>query len=64
MVKVLFKAGDHVPFMPFNEVVGKGDNKAPEQIGVTALKVGVVDGLTVIVIVVVDAHCPNEGVNV
>ena len=42
--------------MPLLEVVGKGDNVAPEQIGGTALNVGVIFGLTVIVKVVVVAH--------
>lgn len=27
--------------MPFNDVVGKGDNVAPEQMGATGLNVGV-----------------------
>ena len=38
---VLFNAGDHVPVIPLFEVVGKGDNAAPEQIGATAVNVGV-----------------------
>ena len=42
--------------MPFVEVVGNADKVAPEQIGATALKVGVIFGLTVIVSVVVVAH--------
>ena len=53
---MLFKAGAHVPAMPLLEVVGKGDNAAPEQIEATAVKVGVRFGFTVIVIVVVTAH--------
>ena len=57
-------AGDHAPVMPFNDVVGNGDNVAPEQIGATALNVGVTLLLTVIVNVAVVAHCPAEGVNV
>ena len=61
VVAILFKAGDHDPFMPFSEVFGKGDNVAPEHIGATALKVGTTDRLTVIVIVAVDAHCPTVG---
>ena len=64
MVAVLSKAGDQVPVMPFVEVVGNADKVAPEQIGATALKVGVIFGLTVIVKVVVVAHCPAVGVNV
>ena len=46
------------------DVVGSGDKVAPEQIGATALNVGVIFGLTVIVSVVVVAHCPAVGVNV
>ena len=50
--------------MPLVEVVGNGDSTAPEQMGATALKVGVMFGLTVIVNVVVVAHRPAVGVNV
>ena len=50
--------------MPLLEVVGKADKVAPEQIGVTAVNVGVMFGLTVIVNVVVVAHCPGSGVKV
>ena len=50
--------------MPFSDVVGKGDNVPPEQIGATALNVGVTLLLTVIVKVAVVAHCPAVGVNV
>ena len=49
-------AGDQVPVKPLVEVVGNADKVAPEQIGATALKVGVIFGLTVIVSVVVVAH--------
>ena len=38
------------------DVVGKAVNVAPEQMGATALNVGVIFGLTVIVKVVVVAH--------
>ena len=64
MVAVLFNAGAHVPVIPLLEVVGRADNVAPEQIGATAVKVGVTFGLTVIVNVVVVAHCPTPGVKV
>ena len=64
MVAVLFKAGDHVPVIPLFEVVGKAANVVPEHIGATALKVGVVLELTVIVNVAVVAHSPAVGVNV
>ena len=57
-------AGDQVPVIPLSDVVGNADNVAPEQIGATGLKVGVTLGLTVIVSVVVVAHCPTAGVNV
>ena len=60
----MFNAGDHVPLIPFNEVVGNAANVAPEQIAATELKVGITFGLTVIVNVVVVAHCPTPGVNV
>ena len=50
--------------MPLFDVVVKGFNVPHEQIGATALKVGVMFGLTVIVNVVVVAHCPAVGVNV
>ena len=46
------------------EVVGKGANAIPEHIGATAVNVGVIFGLTVIVKVVVVAHCPAVGVKV
>ena len=55
---VLFNDGDHVPVtgVALVDDVGNGDNVAPEQIAATALKVGVMFGLTVIVNVVVVAH--------
>ena len=64
MVAVLLSAGDHEPVMPLLDVVGNADNVAPEQIGATAVNVGVTTGLTVIVKVAVVAHCPAVGVNV
>ena len=64
MVVVLSNAGDHVPFIPLVEAVGKGDNASPLQIGVTAANVGVTFGFTVISSVVVVAHCPAVGVKV
>jgi hypothetical protein len=64
VVAVLSNAGDHVPEMPLFEVVGNGVKVAPEQIGATALNVGVILELTTIVNVVVVAHCPASGVNV
>ena len=53
---MLFKAGDHVPLIPLVEVVGNADKLPPEQIGVTAAKVGVIFEFTVIIKVVVVAH--------
>ena len=50
--------------MPLLEVVGRAVNVAPEQIGATALKIGVTFGFTPIVNVAVVAHCPAVGVNV
>ena len=61
---VLSKAGAHVPVIPLLEVVGNGANVAPEQIGVTAVNVGVTLVFTVIVSVAVVAHCPGSGVKV
>jgi hypothetical protein len=62
VVVVLSKAGAQVPVMPLLEVVGSGVNGAPEQIGPTALNVGVMLELTTIVSVAVVAHCPGSGV--
>ena len=60
----MFNAGDQVPVNPLVDVVGNGANTAPEQIGATALNVGVMFGFTVMVKVAVVAHCPAVGVNV
>ena len=60
----MFSAGVQEPVMPLFEVVGKADKVVPEQIGATALNVGVTFGLTVIVKAAVVAHCPAVGVNV
>ena len=64
VVAVLSKAGDQVPVIPFVDVVGKAERVAPEQIGATAVTVGVMLVLTVIVNVVVVAHWPASGVKV
>jgi hypothetical protein len=61
---VLFNAGDQVPLIPLVEFVGKADKVAPEQMAATEANVGVTFGLTVIVNVVLVAHCPAVGVNV
>jgi hypothetical protein len=64
VVVVLFNAGDHVPVIPFVDVMGSGAKVAPEQMGGTALKIGVALALTVIVNVDVVAHWPTAGVKV
>ena len=56
VVAVLFSAGAQVPVMPLFEVVGNADSVAPEHIGATAVNVGVMFGLTVIVSVAVVVH--------
>ena len=56
VVVVLSKAGVHVPVMPLLEVVGSAVKVAPEQIGATAVNVGVAVVVTEIVNVVVVAH--------
>jgi len=61
---VLSNAGDQVPVMLLFDVVGKAFKVVPEQIEATCVNVGVTIGLTVIVIVAVEAHCPAVGVNV
>jgi hypothetical protein len=64
VVAVLSKAGDQDPVIPLVDVVGSADKVAPEHIGATAVNVGVMFGLTVIVNVAVVAHCPAVGVKV
>ena len=49
---------------PLLEVVGNAEREPPEQIGATAVKVGITLVITVIVNVVVVAHCPAVGVKV
>ena len=64
VVVVLFNAGDQVPEIPLFDVVGNAAKVSPEQMGATAVKVGVTCGFTVMVKVVVVAHCPAFGVKV
>jgi hypothetical protein len=64
VVAVLSRAGAHVPVIPLFEVVVSGASVAPEQIGPTAVNVGVMFALTTIVRVVVEAHWPAVGVKV
>ena len=61
---VLSKAGAQVPVKPLLDVVGKAESVPPEQIGVTAVNVGVMFGFTVIVKLVEVAHCPAVGAKV
>ena len=53
---VLSRTGDQEPVIALLDVVGNGVSIAPEQIAATALKVGVMLELTVIVKVAVVAH--------
>jgi hypothetical protein len=53
---VLFSAGDQLPVIPFNDVVGNAVTVPPEQIGATALNVGITLLFTVIVNEAVVAH--------
>ena len=61
---MLFKAGVQLPLYPFKEVVGSAFKVSPEQIALTAVKLGVTGWLTVMVSVVFVAHCPAVGVKV
>jgi hypothetical protein len=64
VVAVLFSAGLHVPVIPLLDVVGSADSAPPLHIAATGVNVGVMFGLTVMVSVVVVAHCPASGVKV
>ncbi len=55
-VVLLTIAGLHVPVMAFVDVVGNTGAAEPLQKGGTGLKVGVVKGVTVMFIVVDNAH--------
>ena len=52
VVVVLFNAGAQVPVIPLFEVVGNADNAAPEQIGATAMNVGVIRDPVVVTVMV------------
>jgi len=52
----LFNTGAQVPVIPLLDVVGSAVSVAPEQIGATAVNVGVMFGLTVMVKAVAIAH--------
>jgi hypothetical protein len=60
----LFIAGDQLPVTEFVDVVGNAEIVAPEQTAATCVNVGVVLGVTVMVIVVVFAQSPAVGVKV
>ena len=60
----MFKAGVHVPVIPLFDVVGNGAKEEPAQISEIGLKLGVILGLTEMVIVAMVAHCPPPGVKV
>ena len=60
----MFTAGDQVPVTALVEVVGSAAIVAPEQTAATCVNVGVVFGVTFMVIVAVFAHNPAVGVNV
>jgi hypothetical protein len=64
VVSALFIAGDHVPVIPFVELVGSGDIVAPEQNGPTCIKFGRMDWVIAILIVCVVAQIPVVGVKV
>ena len=57
-------AGLQVPVTPLVEVVGSAGIGAPEQYGPGATNIGVAGWIISIVRVVVEAHCPDAGVNV
>ena len=48
--------------MPLFDVLGKVGAAVPLQKAEIGVKIGVTDGLTVVVTVAVDAHCPALGV--
>ena len=56
LVVLLTVAGDHIPTIPFKEVVGNTGAVVPVQKAGIALNVGVTNGLTVIEIVVIAPH--------
>jgi hypothetical protein len=61
---LLTLAGNHVPTIPFKEVVGNTGAVVPAQKAGIGSKAGVTEGLTVIEIAVMAPHCPVLGVNV
>jgi hypothetical protein len=61
---LLTVAGDHVPVIPFVEVVGRIGATDPLHIGAMEVNVGMMLEVTVTSSVFVDPHCPGSGVNV
>ena len=57
-------AGFHVPVILLLDVMGKVAGVAPTQYGPNAVNVGVILELIVILIVLMEAHCPAVGVKV
>ena len=57
-------AGVQLPVIPLLEVMGSADRGSPSHIGFTAVKVGTMGVLTVMVMPAVLAHCPASGVKV
>ena len=57
-------AGFQVPLIPLEDVAGRAGAVLFWHSGPTCVNVGVTFGVTVIVSVVVVAHCPAVGVNV
>ena len=57
-------AGDHNPWIPLVEVVGRAGMMLPSQYGPKVPNDGVVVGVMVMVRVTLEAHCPLFGVNV
>ena len=64
VVLVLSKAGVQLPVILLSDVVGNAGITAPEQIGLTGVKVGVIPDFTVSVKEALVAHEPSVGVNV
>lgn len=61
---VSFKTGYQFPVIPFKDDVGKAVKELSLQNAATGVNVGVVFGVTVIVLVIVAAHCPVFGAKV
>ena len=59
---MLTTVGTQVPAMPLFDVLGNVGAAVPLQKAGMGLKVGVTDGLTVVVTAAADAHCPALGV--